>query len=444
MGRSSKDKRDIYYRLAKEEGWRARSAFKLIQINEEYDIFKGVTKAVDLCAAPGSWSQVLSRKLRANAENPEDVKIVAVDLQAMAPIAGVIQIQGDITKVSTAEEIINHFEGEKADLVVCDGAPDVTGLHDLDEYIQAQLLLAALNITTHVLKKGGTFIAKIFRGKDITLLYCQLKIFFPLVTVAKPRSSRNSSIEAFVVCENYTPPEGYIPNMMNPLLDLNYDAFNQLEGPNRYIVPFVACGDLSAYDSDMTYSLQMSKDKEYVYHPPVQDPIDPPYQEANLLKKQNKLAKVLDGFIAAVSDPIKECSENHQASSNTGEQNLGSSPNDNSCEVHEKLNSVIHEHPHTLNENPNEQAGVTSLKSSNSESESYRKKTLQSYIDALSGRIPSVTPETCEDHSDALLMPKPGTHFVEPEVFEQLESAGSCIYSDVADGVDKLSLSSDT
>ena len=70
----------------------------------------------------------------------------------------------------------------------------MTGLHDMDEYVQAQLILAALNITTHVLRPGGTFLAKIFRGKDATLLYEQLKIFFPFVTIAKPKSSRNSSI----------------------------------------------------------------------------------------------------------------------------------------------------------------------------------------------------------------------------------------------------------
>ncbi|KTG33639.1 hypothetical protein cypCar_00001477 [Cyprinus carpio] len=209
MGRSSKDKRDIYYRLAKEEGWRARSAFKLLQLDEEFNLFKGVSRAVDLCAAPGSWSQVLSRKLRGK-DKSEEVKIVAVDLQAMAPLPGVTQIQGDITKISTAQEIIRHFEGQSADLVVCDGAPDVTGLHD------------ALNITTHVLKPGGNFVAKIFRGKDVTLLYSQLKIFFSSVTCAKPRSSRNSSIEAFVVCQNYSPPEGYVPNMSNPLLDHSY------------------------------------------------------------------------------------------------------------------------------------------------------------------------------------------------------------------------------
>ncbi|MEE6516343.1 hypothetical protein FKM82_025723 [Ascaphus truei] len=99
MGRSSKDKRDIYYRLAKEEGWRARSAFKLLQLDEEYQLFQGVQRAVDLCAAPGSWSQVLSRKLRRSDAQSSEVKIVAVDLQAMAPLPGVIQIQGDITKV---------------------------------------------------------------------------------------------------------------------------------------------------------------------------------------------------------------------------------------------------------------------------------------------------------------------------------------------------------
>uniref|UniRef100_H2ZIK3 Putative tRNA (cytidine(32)/guanosine(34)-2'-O)-methyltransferase n=1 Tax=Ciona savignyi TaxID=51511 RepID=H2ZIK3_CIOSA len=301
MGRSSKDKRDVYYRLAKEEGWRARSAFKLLHLDEEFNLFhNGVKKVVDLCAAPGSWSQVLSRKLRflialgSGKEENKDVKIVAVDLQAMASLPGVIQLQGDITNVSTAEAIISHFEGESADLVVCDGAPDVTGLHDMDEYIQAQLLLAALNITTHVLKNGGTFVAKIFRGKgkDVTLLYDQLRLFFTKVTCAKPRSSRNSSIEAFVVCENYTPPADYVPNMSNPLMDMNYDLYvNQLEGPNRVIAPFLACGDLSGFDSDRTYKLQLDGAAEYTYHPPTQSPINPPYKHACQLKSESKLAQ---------------------------------------------------------------------------------------------------------------------------------------------------------
>ncbi|XP_058684602.1 putative tRNA (cytidine(32)/guanosine(34)-2'-O)-methyltransferase isoform X3 [Poecile atricapillus] len=205
-------------------------------------------------------------------------------------------------QASTAQEIQRHFEGHPADLVVCDGAPDVTGLHDLDEYIQAQLLLAALNITTHVLKKGGTFVAKIFRGKDVTLLYSQLRLFFPDVTCAKPRSSRNSSIEAFVVCRGYSPPEGFVPTMDNPLLDPEAEgefgvlpspplmpppglALSQLSGPSRVIVPFVACGDLSAYDPDRTYPLQLDPDKPYTYVPPPAPPIAPPYARACQLRR---------------------------------------------------------------------------------------------------------------------------------------------------------------
>nr|XP_040136231.1 putative tRNA (cytidine(32)/guanosine(34)-2'-O)-methyltransferase isoform X4 [Ictidomys tridecemlineatus] len=218
MGRTSKDKRDVYYRLAKENGWRARSAFKLLQLDEEFQLFQGVTRAVDLCAAPGSWSQVLSQKIGSQGSG----QVVAVDLQAMAPLPGVVQIQGDITQLSTAKEIIQHFEGCPADLVVCDGAPDVTGLHDVDEYMQAQLLLAALNIATHVLKPGGCFVAKIFRGRDVTLLYSQLRVFFSNVLCAKPRSSRNSSIEAFAVCQGYDPPEGFVPDLTRPLLDHSY------------------------------------------------------------------------------------------------------------------------------------------------------------------------------------------------------------------------------
>lgn len=320
MGKTSKDKRDIYYRQAKEEGFRARSAFKLMQIDEMFHILEGktnidqthsldatfinnvsfsniffqfftipgVNRAVDLCAAPGSWSQVLSKRLNENSTNKDDVKIVAVDLQPMAPLDGVKQLQGDITKLSTAQEIIAYFNDQKAQLVVCDGAPDgkfslisfdpvnlllspllltllllsfgllyaVTGLHDIDEYIQSQLLLAALSITTHILMDGGKFVAKIFRGKDTNLLYSQLRVFFKRVSIAKPASSRNSSIEAFVVCENYSPPDGYIPQMIDPMMnDVQAMAEATESKTNRSLIPFVVCGDLRNFDSDMSYSL---------------------------------------------------------------------------------------------------------------------------------------------------------------------------------------------
>lgn len=301
MGKASKDKRDIYYRKAKEEGWRARSAFKLLQIDQEFNIFHGVKHVVDLCAAPGSWSQVLSRNLYVPAKQSSDCKegdlplIVAIDLQPMAPIEGVIQVQGDITNARTADVVIRHFDGCKADLVVCDGAPDVTGLHDMDEFVQSQLILAALAIVTHVLKVGGKFVAKIFRGKDTSLLYCQLKLFFSQVTFAKPKSSRNSSIEAFAVCENYSPPEGFKEEDLYHLLekvgtpsgagDLDCRS-GWLEGPNKVYIPFLACGDLSGYDSDRSYPLPSSTDGgSYRSLDPVQPPIAPPYKTALQMKK---------------------------------------------------------------------------------------------------------------------------------------------------------------
>ncbi|KAJ8471520.1 hypothetical protein OPV22_025863 [Ensete ventricosum] len=285
MGKASKDKRDIYYRKAKEEGWRARSAFKLLQIDEEFNIFEGVKRVVDLCAAPGSWSQVLSRKLYLPAKSSPDCRdidlplIVAIDLQPMAPIDGVIQVQGDITNARTAEVVIRHFDGCKADLVVCDGAPDVTGLHDMDEFVQSQLILAALTIVTHVLRVGGKFIAKIFRGKDTSLLYCQLKLFFSHVTFAKPKSSRNSSIEAFAVCENYSPPEGFNEKDLYHLLE-KIGSPSGVEDLGFWIT---SCFDYRLPKWVVGGSKQ--EGGSYKSLDPVQPPIAPPYKTALELKK---------------------------------------------------------------------------------------------------------------------------------------------------------------
>eukprot|EP00501_MAST-03F_sp_TOSAG23-6_P002610 GSMAST32.ASY1.ANO1.2751.1 assembled CDS len=260
MGRTSKDKRDIYYRKAKEVGFRARSAFKLLQIDEQLDIFTGVERVVDLCAAPGSWSQVCSRLLvkrllgivvspicknTRKFDKNGAARIVAVDLQEMTPIEGVVHMQ----------------------------APDVTGLHDLDEYVQAQLLLAALNITTNLLRPGGTFVAKIFRGKDVCLLYSQLKVYFEEVICCKPKSIRNSSIEAFVVCRRYNPPIDHKSSMQ------------------RIITPFVACGDLSGFDADVYTKSKQGQEKnscnEYAPLEVIQAPIRPAYYSYQ--KRQQQL-----------------------------------------------------------------------------------------------------------------------------------------------------------
>lgn len=297
MGKNSKDKRDLYYRKAKEEGYRARSAFKLLQLNEQFDLFKDVHRVVDLCAAPGSWSQVLSREIFTN--NPTaDAKIVAVDLQPMSPIDHVTTLQADITHPRTLEQIMEIFGGEKADFVCSDGAPDVTGLHDLDEYIQAQLVLCALQLATCVLKEGGSFTAKIFRGRDIDLLYSQLGLLFDKVICAKPRSSRASSLEAFIVCLGYRPRPGWEPKLDATLsteeffqqLKIGRASLNNdlsVDDEERLVAPFVACGDLNGVDSDATYALEEGYTSSAL--DPVQSPTAPPYKRALELKRNGEL-----------------------------------------------------------------------------------------------------------------------------------------------------------
>lgn len=290
MGKLAKDRRDVFYRKAKQEGWRARSAFKLLQLDEEFDLLNDrVTRAVDLCAAPGSWSQVLASKLWREDEDKTDdpskpARIVAVDLQEMTPIPGVRILRGDITSKATAEAVVRAFGGGKGQLVVSDGAPDVTGLHDMDEFVQAQLLLAALNLATFLLEENGTFVAKIFRGRDVSLLYAQFEIFFRKVVVAKPLSSRISSAEAFIVCQGFKLPDGFVPSFDRPLRALTYSETLAMTGPARTIVPFIACGDLDGpqgYDPNKSYPLEPGAK----FTEPVQPPIHPYHEEA--IKKQH-------------------------------------------------------------------------------------------------------------------------------------------------------------
>ncbi|KAL7410394.1 FtsJ-like methyltransferase-domain-containing protein [Mrakia frigida] len=286
--KSRVDGRDIYYRLSKSEGYRARSAYKLLHLSEEFNLFPPatkVTKAVDLCAAPGSWSQVLLKELNQDSSLPP-AKIVAVDLQPMAPLTGVTQIMGDITLLSTAQKVIAAMDGEKAELVICDGAPDVTGLHTLDAHLQAQLLLAAISITLHLLAPGGTFIAKIFRTHQdprAEFLVSQMRTFFPEaagetggVWIRKPRSSREGSGEAFIVCKGFQPPpslesylsssgsieEGTNASLMQAFTDPSFlssasppvlAGSEDVEGgqedrERRKILGWVGGGDLSAWD----------------------------------------------------------------------------------------------------------------------------------------------------------------------------------------------------
>ena len=194
MGTISSDKRDAYYYRAKQLGYRARSAFKLIDIDGEFGIFENARNAVDLCAAPGSWSQVLERSIHCS-----DRKIVAVDVQEMPPIGDIIILKDDITSESCLERIKSIFNGESACLVVCDGAPEVTGLHDLDEYLQTDLLKSSLKICCEVGRPGSIFVGKCFRGEYTGFMVRHFLKFYETVDVVKPRSSRDASAECFIL-----------------------------------------------------------------------------------------------------------------------------------------------------------------------------------------------------------------------------------------------------
>ena len=130
-------------------------------------------------------------------------RVINVDLQTVMEIEGVTIVKGDITRQSTVDTVLSLFGGEKADLVASDGAPDVTGNHEFDQYIQHQLVLAAINISLHLLKEGGSFVAKVFRGKDFVYLSKFLKRIFKEVIISKPKWCRNSSIEGFIVCRGF-------------------------------------------------------------------------------------------------------------------------------------------------------------------------------------------------------------------------------------------------
>ena len=212
----SYSKRDIFYRKAKEEGFRARSVYKLKEIHYNYNILSpSYSKFVDLCAAPGSWTQMLRILTKSN----KNAKIVSVDIQHIVPIEGVTIIKGDITRQDTIEKILSNFNDEKIDVVIFDGAPDVTGLIDVDMYMQVELIIFALVIVMKLLKNGGTFVAKMFKVSAVDdmkeiirdnlyavksdFYYEKVKILFDNVFYFKPSSSRASSHETYLICENF-------------------------------------------------------------------------------------------------------------------------------------------------------------------------------------------------------------------------------------------------
>ena len=188
----NKQRRDIYVRQSKVDGYRARSAYKLIEIDEKFKIFKGGLSIIDIGAAPGSWSQYAIKASKSG-------KLISIDLKKMEPIGNSVQIQGDFTEEKTREEIKKNVNG-KVDVVMSDMAVDTTGIKNIDSIQTGELCKEAMFFAKDLMKENGYFISKIFMGGTFNEIVAEGKKYFKEVKVFKPKSSRKDSKESFIIC----------------------------------------------------------------------------------------------------------------------------------------------------------------------------------------------------------------------------------------------------
>ena len=189
----NKQRRDTYVRQSKVDGYRARSAYKLIEIDEKFKIFKGGLTVIDIGAAPGSWSQY-ANKVSKNG------KLISIDLKKMEPIGSSLQIQGDFTKEGIQEEIKKNTTS-KVDVVMSDMAVNTTGIKNIDSIQTGELCKEAMIFAKDLLSKNGYFISKIFMGGTFNEIVAEGKKYFKEVKVFKPKSSRKDSKESFIICK---------------------------------------------------------------------------------------------------------------------------------------------------------------------------------------------------------------------------------------------------
>ena len=189
----NKQKRDIYVRQSQVDGYRARSAYKLIEIDEKFKILKNGISVIDLGASPGSWSQYISRTVKSG-------RLVSIDIKGMEEIENTIQIKGDFTDLDSQEKIKGLFKS-KVDVVVSDMAVNTTGIKDIDAIYTGELAMEAMNFSKEMLVKEGRFVSKIFLGSSFNEIVALGKKFFKEVKVFKPKSSRKESKESFIICK---------------------------------------------------------------------------------------------------------------------------------------------------------------------------------------------------------------------------------------------------
>jgi len=193
----SEKKREHFYKEAKRTGYRARSAFKLLQIQKKFNIINIDNVIVDLGAAPGGWSQVSLELVGRNG------KVIGIDISPIKPIDGVTFLQGDLTDSSSIREIMNMLGGKKVDVVLSDMSPNISGNYSVDHARSIYLCEKALETVEKLLKNGGSFVCKVFSGEDLEDFIEKTSKLFKNVKQFSPVASRKSSSETYVIARSF-------------------------------------------------------------------------------------------------------------------------------------------------------------------------------------------------------------------------------------------------
>jgi 23S rRNA (uridine2552-2'-O)-methyltransferase len=190
-------KKEHFYQEAKRVGYRARSAFKLQQIQKRFRLIPNGGVVIDLGAAPGGWSQVGKELVG------QQGIVIGIDLSSIKPFEGIIFLQGDLTKPETLDEIKESLGGKNPDVVLSDMSPDISGNYSVDQARSAWLCDCALQVATQLLRPGGHFICKIFEGEDTKAFLEKVKQQFTVVKTFSPEASRKSSSEVYIVAKSF-------------------------------------------------------------------------------------------------------------------------------------------------------------------------------------------------------------------------------------------------